>query len=864
MPRTTKTPRTYPPRARHRTRVGGLLCAVSVLVLGPSVLSTHGPSALSFVAQAHAQQLPDAATEELFLAVDSNDLDGVRAAIGKGADVEARDFSGTQPVDMAIDRGYFDIAHYLISVRNAAQAKQSGLPAQPTPTVEELAQSQSPVVSAPDAPSTAMNSMEDANPFDIATLPPEQPSPQAEAPVDPLLEDLPPAAPQVSDAPIAVEPDPFAVSQPSDNLAEPNVKATPQIPDSPYKSAMQINPDPAFGSMPEVAPETAPEATPETPPEPAPIVQVMSEPPASPSPAIDVVTPEPTKEETAKENAKPSAAKTFITTFFDFFKPPNVTGVVRREHDRAQTNGSVSEEELANQLHQIEAERGDAVIKGPEVPISPEELAKQLPPSPDLGELTDEELAALQVETPALPPYAVGSPPPATGAPAAGGGDAFGDLQIDDATLDDEQPLEGLPPAAAPKQPASSGTAAPPPAPDFKEAPGVPGKRYDPTKPFGGGVDPDVLAWLGLDPRTALVIKDGEVKIKDPEIALKAAPGTPAPAPSAPAAEDPFADPFAAMPEDTTKAPAVSDLLEGLGDAQEVASKEPKSPPSPEGIADDPFAAPPSQGAPDDPFSSPPPPTGGDVDELAGLLESTQESVSGTKGWDVTKVEGADLPSEAVVLSEIEPSGQVLDGVELALGSDTKVGQEVGEDRLKLLDQESIHKPCISKGGTETVFCIDTVSWPFELEEYFLVDTIMYQGTRAVARYDAGRATNFHSLFRSEAFEHVIGYYTKRYGPPTEMIERAIAPLAAPRQANPTYLWQSREPGTDTVVTLEIRKFDDALSGFPDTNRGALLLYRSHAKPIFPQLSQLELMVLKADAPIAVESTAPTPGDVWN
>lgn len=772
--------------------------------------------------------------------MDRNDLAAVRAAIDKGADVEARDYTGTQPVDMAIDRGYFDIAHYLISVRNAVQAQQTGQPALPAPSTEELYKSQT----SAEAPQP-----DDANPFasvealndapvdtpddalldDLVVVPVEAPSEQPEA--------LPAVEPSSLAAADTAEPDPFAVTAPSEILSPSDALPMPQVPPAPYKSTVQAQAEP------EVAPQVEAQAQTEENPKP-------------PATAIEVVTPEPAKEKEAptKQN-KPSAARTFITTFFDFFKPPNVTGVTRREQDRSLNNGSISNEELAKQLQEIAAERGDAVIKGPEVPISPEELARQLPPAPDLGELTPEEMASLGADTPALPPYSVHSAQGGVTEPQPSMGDAFGDLTIDDATLDDEQPLEGSTPDAT----MGADQASLPPVPSFKEAPGVPGKRYDPTKPFGGGVDPDILAWLGLDPRTALVVEDGAIKVKLEALASDTKTPPASAAASAPAEDDPFANPFDTL--DGAQEPAVSDLLEGLGEPQDIASTEPQSPPSPDGASDDPFAMPSPEGATDDPFATPP---SGDVDELAGLLESTSENVSGTKGWDVTKVEGADLPSEVVVLSEIEPTGEILDGVELALGSSTVIGQDVGEDRIKLLDQESIHKPCISKGGTETVFCIDTVSWPFELEEYFLVDTIMYQGTRAVARYDAGRATNFHSLFRSEAFENVIGYYTKRYGPPTQMIERAIAPLAAPRQANPTYLWQSREPGTDTVTTLEIRKFDDAQMGFPDTNRGALLLYRSHAKSIFPQLSQLELMVLKADAAIPVESTAPTPGDVWN
>jgi len=809
------------------------LCAVSVIALGFALGPIFVQPDVRLISQAHAQQLPSAATQELFLAVDRNDLGGVRAAVDKGADVEARDYTGTQPVDMAIDRGYFDIAHYLISVRNAKQAQSSGQPALPVPSAEELAKSQSPF----EAPQTEIEAdplTDDVNPFEMADAPLDEPPDEpADEPVDELVEETPdaPELAGLNDAP-PLEADPFAVTAPSEILPatgdeldaelegelepRPSALPFPPAPPAPYKGVAQADGEPAPQSEPP-APEIAVE--------------------------VEVAVPEPQPEaeleqqqEKVKKKAKPSAAKTFITTFLDFFKPPNVTGVTRREEDRRQTDGSVSEEELAQQLQQLAAERGDAVIKGPEVPISPEELASQLPPAPDLGDLSPEELASLGSATTELPPYSVSSPQDITAEPMPSVEDAFDDLMIDDATEQDEQPLAGstpdgaTPPITTPRDQASV-----PPVPSFKEAPGVPGKRYDPNKPYGGGVDPDILAWLGLDARTGLAPDDG-IKRDKPEDTQAAA-----------AEDDPFADPFETL--DGAEEPAVSDLLEGLDEPQTIASREPKSPPPPGGEEDDPFAMP-----------SP----GDDVDELAGLLESTSEDVNGTKGWDVTKVEGADIPGEVVLLSEIEPTGEILDGVELALGSDTVIGQEVGETRIKLLDQESIHKPCIAKNGTETIFCIDTVSWPFELEESFLVDTIMYQGTRAVARYDAGRATNFHSLFRTEAFENVIGYYTNRYGQPSEVIERAIAPLAAPRQENPTYLWQSREPGTDTVTTLEIRKFDDAQPGFPDTKRGVLMLYRSHAKPIFPQLSQLELMVLKADEVVPVESTESRPGDVWN
>ena len=44
------------------------------------------------------------------------------------------------------------------------------------------------------------------------------------------------------------------------------------------------------------------------------------------------------------------------------------------------------------------------------------------------------------------------------------------------------------------------------------------------------------------------------------------------------------------------------------------------------------------------------------------------------------------------------------------------------------------------------------------------------------------------------------------------------------------------------IIVLEIRKFDDSRGGFPDTNRGAVMLYLANSPPILPQVSSHELM----------------------
>lgn len=774
--------------ASARQRLYSALCAGLVLGALPVTFSSDAPS---FLSVAHAQQ-PDRATQALFLAVDRNDLPGVQAAIDAGANLDAREINGMQPVDLAIERGYFDIAHFLISVRNTREAQ--GGTAAPTPSPDQLAQTKQ-----DQAKQDQAKQDQQAQGQDQASPPRSTPAP---APT------LAPGAPNPFDAP------PVANGLPIIGEVREPTAASPEI-------AAQA-PAPA----------------------------------QSPAPATALA---------EAEAAKKSAANTFVTTFMDFFKPPNTSGIVRKDSPADTTGQDVlTAEELKQELEKIEADIGNTPFKGPAVPISPEELARELPPAP---QLPDDMLAPSDASpaTSELPPYRVSPTGTATAQqPSTASDDAFGDLQVADVSPADSQPLADSPPA--PAQPDIGG-----PLQD----------TVNPNLPFGGGVDPDILYLLGMTPNDGAAPTTAPEPSKVAENDPFAAPADPFAAPATAKAADPKpaqtaeADPFAA-PADPFAAPAdpfatapkdgpssVAQVLDTLDQPQEVKQLETHKPKLPDDAPDgetpaDPFATSTEPTDPADPFATPP---AGEVDELAGLLEGVGEKVAGQDGWDVKKVEGASLPGEMLVLADATPTGSVLDGISLTLGADTAVGQAVGEDRVKMMAEDTIHKPCLQKGGPETVFCVDKVSWPFELEEDFQVDTIMYQGTRAISRYDAGRATYFHSLFKGESFAKVVNYYIGRYGPPSELVQRAIAPLAQPRRDNPTYIWRSREPGTDTITTLEVRQFDDARGGFPDTNRGVVLLYRDHTGSIFPLLSQLELMVLKDSG--ALDLAPKTPDSVW-
>jgi hypothetical protein len=183
-----------------------------------------------------------------------------------------------------------------------------------------------------------------------------------------------------------------------------------------------------------------------------------------------------------------------------------------------------------------------------------------------------------------------------------------------------------------------------------------------------------------------------------------------------------------------------------------------------------------------------------------------------------------------------------LAGVNLALGESVSLENSLppggGIDAANL---------CVKKNRGTTLFCVEPVDWPEALKPKFVVPTILYTGPMAIVRYDQGTASRLHTLFPSDDFDSIAQYYQKRYGPPTEIWKRSIAPLAQPRRENPTLAWRNRDPKTNAVTILEIRRFDDTRGGFPDTQRGAVMLYLANSPAIFPQVSSHELMRLKRE-----------------
>jgi hypothetical protein len=224
--------------------------------------------------------------------------------------------------------------------------------------------------------------------------------------------------------------------------------------------------------------------------------------------------------------------------------------------------------------------------------------------------------------------------------------------------------------------------------------------------------------------------------------------------------------------------------------------------------------------------------------------EDGNSATEETGDWSVKNVEQAQVvprkPAKKVIR---ELPDNRLDGVILSLGKTTTLGKAPPPQA----PAPWYYRSCINKKLGSTVFCIEPLDWPSDIQPYLLTDSILYEGTQSIVRYDEGAATYFHILFPSQSYASIIQYFSNRYGAPTQKLKRSIAPLAEPRRINPTVIWQSIAPVTNLLTTLEIRMFDDNRGGFPDTRRGAIYLYHEWSQPIFPQLSSVELMLLRSE-----------------
>lgn len=229
-------------------------------------------------------------TEKLFRAVKSNNFPSVKRSLLDGGDVKAENAAGLTVIDVAIDKGYFKIAHYLLAWRKQRQPKaKPPLPVAEPPTITpeaapaaeppspEPAREAAPIAPKPPEPFAAAESAAKTapTPMETETKPdslakPEPVAPAAEKTAVKTAEkatEIPPATPQPA------PPQPKAAATPPSNnkVLKPAQAESPGILDR-LTGYFTSDPEPEKTSLAKDQPgpepketEKAAEAKPETP-----------------------------------------------------------------------------------------------------------------------------------------------------------------------------------------------------------------------------------------------------------------------------------------------------------------------------------------------------------------------------------------------------------------------------------------------------------------------------------------------------------------------------------------------------------------------------------------------------------------------
>ncbi len=131
------------------------------------------------------------------------------------------------------------------------------------------------------------------------------------------------------------------------------------------------------------------------------------------------------------------------------------------------------------------------------------------------------------------------------------------------------------------------------------------------------------------------------------------------------------------------------------------------------------------------------------VDQVANL------PLQDGNGWAVRSVEKTIRTSSpaSATLQTTDPSGErlltPLQNISLSLVDNLGLGLSPPK-----LGSEEFDKSCIEKKSGSLAFCIVGLAWPDDVAGLFAASTILYEGNKAIVRYDEGAATYYHTCFR--------------------------------------------------------------------------------------------------------------------
>ena len=834
---------------------------LAVLIMASLAASAQQPSSSS----------ASDATLQLFEAVMEKDLARVQAAVTEGANITSENSWGLTATELAIDKGYFEIAHYLLSVRNFQQVNADRRRSTPRRDLGYL-QSSAPVVAEPPAAArlgTELAPTARQAPTRQTTVAPPSPAAAPSPPPPPTstAQDgkRPPTPPMASTAPrpkviisrVGAEADSIPdapAPPPSGQTAALPAKGTAPDENSKEESNVlgrvwsKLTDAFSFGgkdedtesvpqtsvAVPQVAPKppapaetlaptetTAPTKTAESAPQPILAAEAAGQGPAKLEPgaaAPRTPRPEALAQAPATDTAAPSGA--VPTKASRALSPP--------PRERAEEAARAMNSLPRPQRSPVAVDRGPAPETGPKAAPEPASPFADTP-RPEAPERAvtsaaapvsrhDQRQAASSPETrlpvPAKESQFVVAKP---GAPA------------DDAprptTAAPESTQTAAPPRPEAPERAVTSSAAPAPRPDQRQAASRPETRLPVPAKESQFVVAKPSAPADDAPRPTPAAPESTQ--------TEAAPAGPAPA--APVAARPAAEPARAAAPETEAAPepnllsrvwsSVTDSL-GLGEPEETRQQQEAAPRNSAASEND-RQQPPVTDA------GPPPPV-----EQARLAAAAP----------ARPLES--MPQAPVTPPVTPPVSPHLKGVVLTLGTSLKLGQGLGP-------AESAKARCVIKNFWKAHFCLEAIDWPESIARIFEINTILYKGKQVIVRYDEGKATRFYALFPTESFADVAFHFKARFGPPTAAPKRVVAEFGAPRRDNMTVQWTSTDPASQDVNVLEVRAFDDASGVLPNFDLGVVELYRAGAPKIFGHLYTSDLMILrmKQSSPHALSSS---------
>ena len=747
-------------------------------------------------AQQSSSDNASGATLQLFEAVMEKDLARVQAAVTEGADTTMENAWGLTATELAIDKGYFEIAHYLLSVRNFQQANTDRRRRPPWGD-RGYAQPSAPQITAQQA--TALQT-KDAPPSPVAAPSPSPPPPPS-----------PPPTAQGGKTPptgstAATTPRPKVIIARVGSNADSETEAPPPTP-SGQTAAL-----PAKASASEEGSKDKPNVLKRVwstltdtfsfggKEEPSQAVPKRSAalPPAAPKPSASTETPAPIETAAPTKTVKrvPAKSQPGTTARSSQFTTAPKTAPQPTLSAEAAEQGPAKPEPDATAP---QAPRPEALAQSPTVDRAvPSALARPAPtkaanalslPRRERAEDTAPAmnlLAGRQKSSVAVPHGQTS--PKAAPEPASSSADA---------------PRPEAPEAA--RAPASAAA----PRPDQHQAASSPETRSRvPAKE-----SQFVTARPGQPaqdaPRAAPAAVESTQVVATPAERAPAVPATARPVAKSAAAATPVTE---AAPEPNLLSRVWSKVTESLGlDAPEKPDQEPQVSPQYSASSREIRVPRPAMSK-----SSSPPPQKARV----AKAEPT-EPLESTRPAPVTP-----------------PTSPHLRGVEFTLGTSLKLGQGHGP-------VESARTRCVAKNYWKALFCLEAIDWPKSLAPIFEINTLLYKGKQVIVRYDEGKATRFYALFPSESFTDVAAHFQQRYGPPTATPKRVVTEFGAPRRANPTVQWTSADLASQELNVLEIRTFNDASGVLPNFNLGVVELYRADAAPIFGHLYTSDLMILR-------------------